>query len=105
MKAFWDERYAAKEYAYGTTPNLFFKEKIEKIEKRGLALFPAEGEGRNAVYAAQLGWKVEAFDISDSGQRKALALAKEKEVEIEYSVVSPGIPDLPKSKYDLIVLT
>jgi len=29
----------------------------------GKVLFPAEGEGRNAVHAAMLGWEVHAFDI------------------------------------------
>ena len=104
MKDFWNERYAASEYAYGVQPNAFFKEQLEQLPSQGKALFPAEGEGRNAVYAAQKGWDVTAFDISDEGQKKALALASEKNVTIHYNVVAPGLPDLPKDAYDLIVL-
>ncbi|MGQ9644774.1 MAG: SAM-dependent methyltransferase, partial [Ignavibacterium sp.] len=52
-KDFWNSRYSEQEFAYGTQPNAFFKEQLEKI-KSGSALFLGEGEGRNAVYAATL---------------------------------------------------
>lgn len=63
MSNFWDDRYRDGKYIYGTNPNAFFKEYIIK-HPIGTILLPAEGEGRNAVYAAQCGWKVEAFDLS-----------------------------------------
>ena len=78
---FWNTRYREKEYAYGVEPNVFFKEQIQKI-KAGTLLLAAEGEGRNAICAAKLGWTVSAFDISIEGQKKALALAKKKQVKI-----------------------
>ena len=77
MKAFWNENYGNKEYIYGTKPNVFFKEQLDKL-KPGKILLPAEGEGRNAVYAASKGWSVTAFDISEIVHKKALQLAKEK---------------------------
>ena len=57
MKNFWDERYSIKDYVYGTSPNQFFKEQIEKLEA-GKILMLGEGEGRNAVYASRKGWSV-----------------------------------------------
>lgn len=81
----WDQRYATEEYVYGTEPNVFFKSQIEKISP-GKVLMVAEGEGRNAVYAAQLGWQVVAFDISSVGKEKADKLAASKAVEIDYQV-------------------
>lgn len=71
MKLIWDKRYAGDEYVYGIHPNIFFKEKIKGI-KPGKILLPAEGEGRNAVYAAALGWNVSAFDFSDKARDKAI---------------------------------
>jgi hypothetical protein len=59
----WNERYSKNEFAYGEAPNNYLKEQLEKLSA-GAILFPAEGEGRNAVFAATLGWKVSAFDIS-----------------------------------------
>jgi hypothetical protein len=85
MKEFWDERYAEKDYAYGEDPNVFFKEKISVLST-GKLLLPADGEGRNGVYAASKGWEVDAFDISDSGRKKAMDLARRKGVTLTYNV-------------------
>ena len=83
---FWDERYSSYEYVYGIDPNEFFKQQIENILP-GKLLLPGEGEGRNAVYAAKLGWLVDAFDQSTNAQKKALKLAEKNNVNINYSVV------------------
>lgn len=103
MKAFWDERYGAEEWAYGKEPNEFLKASLEGL-KPGLALFPAEGEGRNAVYAATLGWEVSAFDQSISGRKKALELASEKEVRLDYQVGNLMEMEYPENYFDLLVL-
>ncbi|MCU0365562.1 MAG: SAM-dependent methyltransferase [Ignavibacteriaceae bacterium] len=84
---FWDERYSTREYVYGTEPNQFFKQMLDKIPIPGKLLLPGEGEGRNAVYAAKLGWQVDAFDQSSAGKLKALKLAKANNVTINYSTV------------------
>ena len=80
---FWNERYASEAYAYGILPNSFFKKQLDQL-KPGKILLPAEGEGRNAVYAATQSWKALAFDISDSGRKKSLDLADKHQVNIEY---------------------
>jgi SAM-dependent methyltransferase len=82
----WDERYSAEEFAYGEEPNKFLKEQLLKLNSVGSILFPAEGEGRNAVFAATLGWEVSAFDISKEGQNKAKRLAEKNNVKIDYQV-------------------
>ena len=81
----WDERYSETEFAYGEHPNNYLKEQLEKLTP-GKILFPAEGEGRNAVFAAKLGWTVSAFDISSEGRKKALELSKRNNVAIDYQV-------------------
>lgn len=99
----WDERYAMTEYVYGTDPNQFFKEQLDQLPP-GRILLPADGEGRNAVYAATQGWEVHAFDQSVSGQQKALSLAAKMGVSIEYAVLDS--PQLPYSleQFDAIAL-
>jgi SAM-dependent methyltransferase len=84
---FWNERFGKEEFIYGTEPNIFFKEQLDKLET-GTLLLPAEGEGRNAVYAATQGWEVSAFDISEQGREKAMLLAKQHKVNINYEIVS-----------------
>lgn len=86
MKEMWDNRYQADVYAYGKEPNVFFKETIDAYNVSGKLLLPAEGEGRNAVYAAKKGIEVTAFDISKEGKNKALQLGASQNVEIDYKV-------------------
>lgn len=82
---FWNERYNSPNYAYGEKPNEYFYQELKKIEPGNL-LLPCEGEGRNAVAAATLGWQVTAFDQSTAGQKKALLLAQKNNVALSYKV-------------------
>lgn len=100
---FWNNRYSKNEFAYGETPNVYLKHKLKKI-KNGRILFPAEGEGRNAVYAAKLGWEVFAFDISIEGQKKADRLAKMHQVEIDYQVAEFNGLTYREEEFDAIAL-
>lgn len=103
MEEFWDERYAAEQYVYGEAPNDFFKEQLDQMET-GKILLPADGEGRNGVYAAQKGWDVTAFDISHSGKEKADQLAHKKGVTIDYNVGPLEVHDYEKESFDVIAL-
>lgn len=85
---FWDERFSSDDYIYGTEPNKFFKSQLDKISPKGKLILPGEGEGRNAVYAAKLGWQVDAFDQSINAQAEALKLAVQNKVNINYSIVN-----------------
>lgn len=99
----WNDRYSSEEFAYGTAPNNYLKEQLEKL-KTGSILFPAEGEGRNAVFAAQLGWKVSAFDISAEGRNKALKLAEANDVAIDYLVGELETLNYQEEQFDAIAL-
>jgi 2-polyprenyl-3-methyl-5-hydroxy-6-metoxy-1,4-benzoquinol methylase len=94
---FWDERYSSIEFIYGTESNIFFKDELDKL-KTGNILMLGEGEGRNAVYAAVKGWKVDAIDFSSIAKDKALKLADEKSVNINYEVTDLS-EYKPKSNY------
>ncbi len=102
-KQFWDDRYSSGNYIYGTQPNRYFKEQIDKLEP-GKLLLPAEGEGRNAIYAAREGWQVDAFDISKKGRKKALELAKRNHVTINYSVGRYKDYEIKQEHYDVVAL-
>ena len=102
MINFWNERYAQPEYIYGKAPNVFFAEQIGKLSEGNL-LLPAEGEGRNAVYAAQKGWKVTAFDSSDEAKKKALALVRTSDVQINYQLANADEFDSDGS-FDVVAL-
>lgn len=99
----WDQRYSSDTYVYGKEANAFFSAQLEHM-KPGFLLLPGEGEGRNAVYAAGMGWKVTAFDQSRVGQSKALALASEFKVEISYRVSSLADFHFSEDFYDVVGL-
>ena len=82
---FWDSRYAEETYADGTEPNAYFRQRLDALPP-GRLLLLAEGEGRNAVYAAQRGWQVTAVDFSDEGRAKALRRAGVQDVRLDYQV-------------------
>ncbi|MPS73426.1 MAG: class I SAM-dependent methyltransferase [Chryseobacterium sp.] len=103
MKDFWDERYRQSDFVYGDQPNVYFAEKLAELTP-GKALFPAEGEGRNAVYAATQGFEVEAFDQSEEGRKKAIKLAEKKSVKINYTIVSADTISYEKESFDLLVM-
>jgi 2-polyprenyl-3-methyl-5-hydroxy-6-metoxy-1,4-benzoquinol methylase len=102
-KAKWNERYSKEEFAYGEEPNNYLKEQLQKLNV-GTILFPAEGEGRNAVFAAKLGWTVSAFDISLEGKIKATKLAEKNNVSIEYKVGELQKCNFETEQFDAIAL-
>lgn len=99
----WNDRYASEEFAYGEEPNNYLKEQLTKLEA-GKILFPAEGEGRNAVFAAKLGWAVSAFDISNEGLKKALQLAEKNNVSIDYQIGELQALNYQEGQFDAIAL-
>ena len=99
----WNDRYSKEEFAYGEQPNSYLKEQLEKL-RIGTILFPAEGEGRNAVFAAKLGWSAAAFDISVEGKNKALRLAAANNVTIDYQVGELQTLNFSTAPFDVIAL-
>jgi hypothetical protein len=99
----WDDRYSKDEFAYGEQPNNYLSEQLKKLNP-GAILFPAEGEGRNAVFAAKSGWTVSAFDISVEGKKKALWLAEKNKVTIDYQVGELQLLNYNNEQYDAIAL-
>ena len=99
----WDDRYSSEEFAYGEAPNNYLKEQLIKLPV-GKILFPAEGEGRNAVFAAKLGWDVSAFDISNEGKNKAIRLADKNKVTIDYQVGALETLNFENEAFDAIAL-
>jgi SAM-dependent methyltransferase len=103
MDNFWDLRYSEPGFAYGMEPNEFFRKEIDGLLP-GKLLLPGEGEGRNAVYAAGLGWEVHAFDQSSVAKSKALAWAGSLGLNIDYQQMDIDRLECEKPKFDLVAL-
>ncbi len=98
----WNNRYATDAYIYGTEPNEFLRQQANKLPK-GKILCLADGEGRNSVYLAQLGYEVTAVDASEVGLAKAQKLAATKGVSITTEVVDLADYDMGQNQWQGIV--
>src|SRR3989339_458931 len=96
MKEFWNDRYTDDKFIFGVKPNEFFKSQLDLLTSGKLLLF-GEGEGRNAIYAAVVGWDAIALDWSEKAKEKALALARKNNVLIRYEV--GNFLDIPVEHY------
>ena len=99
----WNARFSGEDYAYGKEPNEWLKVRIKPGS--GKALVPADGEGRNAVYIASLGYETDVFDLSDVGKEKCKKLADEKGVSVNYEVDDLVTRDFTAGKYDLMAFS
>ncbi len=102
-KEFWDERFSQTDFVYGKEPNDFLKTELADLPA-GKILFLGEGEGRNAVYAAKLGWQADAVDFSESAKQKALKLAEENLVSVNYFIADITAFTPPNNFYDAAAL-
>jgi Thiopurine S-methyltransferase (TPMT) len=64
---FWNSRYAEKGCAYGEAPNAFLTSVAHRIKPGSCVLVPGDGEGRNGVYLARMGFNVTSVDMSAMG--------------------------------------
>jgi len=82
--AAWDERYRAVDLVWGSEPNRFVAEALGAREPAGRALDLACGEGRNAIWLAQRGWRVTGVDYSPVAIARAHELAGAAGVRVEW---------------------
>jgi SAM-dependent methyltransferase len=81
MNHYWNQRFAEAEFAYGEAPHISLAEQF-CTPGSGRVLCLAEGQGRNAVYLAGLGYNVTALDFSEVGLQRAQELAARSGVTI-----------------------
>jgi len=99
----WNRRYREKEFVWSVTPNRFLVEEIGKLPP-GQALDVAAGEGRNAIWLAERGWRVTAVDYSEAGLDKGKKLAESRGVEIDW-ILADVLEFRPEpGGFDLVVI-
>ncbi len=101
--ATWNARYDTPGYLFGTEPNAFLREQAGCLPAGGRVLCVADGEGRNSVWLARQGHRVEAFDIAEQGVAKARALAQSAGVSVRFDVADADRWAWPVAAYDGVV--
>jgi len=79
----WNRRYAGTELVWTAQPNRFLVSETADLTP-GRALDVACGEGRNAVWLAEQGWRATGVDFSDVALGKARRLAEARAVEVDW---------------------
>jgi len=98
----WQTRYATPEYAFGKSPNYFLESCKRLLPRSGRALAVADGEGRNGVWLAEQGLDVVSIDFSPAAQRKAKALAAERDVKVAFELVDVHNWNYPSAAFDVV---
>lgn len=99
----WDERFSQPGYLFGTEPAAFLVAHADYLKPGLRALALADGEGRNSVFMAERGVRVMAMDASAVAVEKAIWLARERDVRVDWRI--GDIDDWPwaADQYDLVV--
>jgi len=92
----WDNRYSSK--AYSDVPNKIV-EQFYHIAQKGQALDIAAGSGRNTSFLAEVGYRVDAIDISSVGLHKIA----EKNQRINRIHADLEFYELQPNQYDLVI--
>jgi SAM-dependent methyltransferase len=96
----WDERYAAAEQVWSSTPNQFVAAELAELPP-GEAVDLACGEGRNAIWLAGRGWRVTAVDFSRVAVERGRTTAGE---QLPVTWVVADVLDVELPTADLAVL-
>lgn len=96
----WDERYRATELLWSAGPNIWVEKRLAGV-KPGRGLDLASGEGRNAIWLAQRGWKMTAVDFSAVAIERGRSVSDEVEF-IEADVLTWAPEDA--TGFDLVLI-
>lgn len=103
----WDERFSRSSFERDVRPADYLEDNLallrRLVPRRARVLDIAAGEGRNAVYLAEQGMRVDAVDISPVGLAKAKRLAMARGVDIETIEADLESWDMPENQYDLVI--
>ena len=98
----WDERFATEEFIYGSEPNEFLKQNVDRVMS-GKVLCVADGEGRNGVFLAKLGFAVTSIDFSQKALNKAEKFAKANSVRIQTICADLLEYDFGENVFDAVI--
>ena len=84
-KPFWEQTYQDEKVStFSKGPTGDVSEFYSNFNDHSLILDVGCGEGRNSIFLAEKGHKVDAFDISEAGINKAINIAKLKNVDVNF---------------------
>lgn len=98
---FWNGKYAGPASAFNHQPSRLLVEAV-RGRTAGTAIDLGMGEGRNAIWLAQQGWRVTGVDLSDVAVAEAKKHAAAAGVRIDAVVDDLDRYDFGRARWDLI---
>ncbi len=99
----WDKRYGASDLVWGVAPNRVVAAELSQ-HPPGRALDLACGEGRNALWLAERGWKVVGVDFSEVAIGRARRQAAERGLAVDFVLADVLETPLDEAGFDLVLL-
>lgn len=99
----WEKRYGEAQSVWGWAPNRFVAEVLGPLPP-GRALDLAAGEGRNALWLADLGWRATAVDFAENALARGRAQAAEHGLDIEWVHADVLEYEPEAGAYDAVVI-
>jgi SAM-dependent methyltransferase len=99
----WNQRYASRDFVWAVDANQVVVAEIGHL-RPGRALDLGTGEGRNAIWLAERGWRVTAVDFSEVGLDKARRLARKRNIRVRWVLADVTEYRPRRSVYDLVLM-
>ena len=102
----WDQRFSDGEYPQETEPSAMLRRYVDALPT-GRALDIAAGTGRNAVFLADQGYRIDALDGSRVGLEITRERAAERNAAARLELIQADIPsyEFPIETYDLVTIS
>ncbi len=102
----WDERFRSGQYPREPEPSAMLRRYVDSLST-GRALDIAAGTGRNAVFLADRGYRVDALDGSRAGLEITRKRAAERNADDRLELIQTDIPsyEFPTDVYDLVTIS
>jgi len=102
-QALWDQRHAAQQPIESTEPDPTLVDEIGSL-RPGRALDLGAGDGRNAIWLAERGWKVTAVDFSQVALERGRSRSEAGGVTVDWQLADLLEWSPEARAYDLVTL-
>ena len=98
----WDERFAQTEPVYGETPNRFLEQQAKRWTPGARVLVPGDGYGRNGIWLARQGFRVQTVDLSPVGVERSRKAASAAGLDMKIECADLAKWNWPTGEFDIV---
>lgn len=103
-RQYWDQRYRSDDFSLPGEPSRPLRAFADDLPE-GRALDVATGTGRNALFLAERGYRVDAVDVSGVAVEEARERAEERDLHVNWIQADLDSYGLPDAAYDVIAVS